>query len=510
MKHYLYLFISLQYLIFSNLCSLDLCKKHLYEIEKNIQCVASEFVAKADRSGGHLFRSSFVFTPEEAAVMVFRSKYTYSEFSEVFCRFISYSDPKGLEFLYTGHVDVTDRFYNLYTECIANHQNVHAHYERGKIYFDRGQYENCLGEIQPIIDSAEWDQSAGQKDQQNALLLTQGQAQVENGLYDEAINTLSDLIKRDPINKIAYFNRALAYFETGAFENAISDYLTSEKSKAISSIRAKTSAEFSDSLLKGLAEGSVEAAQDFFPSLWNSTYGLGTSLWSFTKHPINSTKNFCNACYDIGEATAEYFKTVDWNKIEGYGTEIKQLCEKFDHLSDAEKGNLIGYSIGKYGVDIFAGGTAIKGVMAVKKLKNANRICNLEAMASSQANKEKVIASAVQHASNREFCFKNVRLIHDQQNKHIPGKHNYQPGKSIFEHKDPQGLLGKFAGKGKPMNNEMPGIANYREVVDFGEQIGLWKNKENTLVLPTNKGTIHYSKEGAHIIPAHPETLTKQ
>jgi tetratricopeptide (TPR) repeat protein len=501
------LFIFILQIAFSSLTALEVCKKHFNEIY-DFQRIASEFVAEAHKSGGYLFRSSFVFTPYDAAMNTFRMKYTYTEFSEAFRDFMYYCNPKGIQPLFVGYSEITDRFYNLYTECIANHQNIHAYYERGKIYFNRGLYDDCLADIQPIINSGEWNNSTDDKDQQNAFLLTQGQAQVENGAYDAAISTLSDLIKRDPSNKMAYFNRALAYFEMGAFENAIRDYLISEKSKAISKIKSKTSTEFTESLLKGLTQGGIDSVNDFFPSLWHSTYGLGETLWSFTQHPINTTKNFCNACYDIGEVTTEYFKTLDWNTIEGYGAEIKQLCEKFDHLSDAEKGHLIGYSIGKYGVDIFAGATAIKGVMAVKKLKNANRICNLEAMTISEANKEMVIASSVQHASNRESFFRNIRLISDQQNKHIPGKHNYQHGKSVFEHKDPQGLLCKFAGKGRPLNNEMPGNANYRELVDFGEHIGVWKNKENTLALPTSKGTIHYSRDGAHIIPAHPESLT--
>lgn len=78
-------------------------------------------------------------------------------------------------------------------------------------------------------------------------------------------------------------------------------------------------------------------------------------------------------------------------------------------------------------------------------------------------------------------------------------------GKSIFEHSDPQGLLNKFAGKGRPIDAS-PGSLYYKELVDFGENIGVWKDKYNTLSLPTTKGTIHYSKDGAHIIPAHPKS----
>lgn len=46
-------------------------------------------------------------------------------------------------------------------------------------------------------------------------------------------------------------------------------------------------------------------------------------------------------------------------------------------------------------------------------------------------------------------------------------------------------------------------ISSYREFVDFKEHIGTWKNKEGGS-LPTTKGIIHYSRNGAHIIPAYP------
>lgn len=471
-----------------------------------IQITAGNYVARAHRNGGSLFRSSFVMTPEEMAMLSFQSKNSYSEFSEVFRDFIYSCSPKGIESLYVGYSNITDDFYNLYTECIARHQNAHAYYQKGKIFFDRGLYGECLGDIQAIINSAEWDKTMEIKEQKNTYLLTQGQAQIENGAYEDAINTLSDLIKRDPKNKSAYFNRALAHFETGDFDKAISDYLISEKAKVFKNVKSKSSNEFNKSLLEGLTKGSVESAKEFFPSLWHSMYGLGEALWSFTQHPIDTTTNFCNACYEIGGTSAEYFRNFDWDQIEGYASEFKQLYEKFDHLTDAEKGHLIGFSIGKYGVDIFAGGATLKGAMALKKLKNANRVCNIEVMAAAHTNNDVIIASAIEHSTQRKNYFNNVKIHWDSQNKHVIGKHNYEKGRSIFIHEDAQGLLTKFAGKGKPANNKISGMPDYRERVDFGEFIGYYVPENNpNIKMPTNKGIIFYRKTGAHIIPANPE-----
>ncbi len=97
-----------------------------------------------------------------------------------------------------------------------------------------------------------------------------------------------------------------------------------------------------------------------------------------------------------------------------------------------------------------------------------------------------------------------MRVEWDKQSKHILGKHNYQPGKSIFEHQDPQRLLEEFAGTGRKINDTLPGTPGYKEVVDFQEHIGIWKN-ENGVALPTTRGAIHYSKNGAHIVPLKPK-----
>ncbi len=91
--------------------------------------------------------------------------------------------------------------------------------------------------------------------------------------------------------------------------------------------------------------------------------------------------------------------------------------------------------------------------------------------------------------------------------KHIPGRHNYIEGRSIFEHSDPQKLIDNFAGTGQKVNHVLPGKPGYKEIIDFREHIGIWKTKDGKFSLPTTKGTIHYSKDGCHIIPAKPNNF---
>ena len=100
----------------------------------------------------------------------------------------------------------------------------------------------------------------------------------------------------------------------------------------------------------------------------------------------------------------------------------------------------------------------------------------------------------------------NYKIELSKQNKHVVGSSNYKPelGKSLFTNKNPQKLLDNYSGKGQSVNNLSFGEAGYKEKVDFGVNIGTYINKDGTIGVPTTNGTIHYSKNGAHIVPAKP------
>ena len=186
--------------------------------------------------------------------------------------------------------------------------------------------------------------------------------------------------------------------------------------------------------------------------------------------------------------------------------QLQTLYKNYDLLTPVEKGTLIGYTVSKYGIEIFSGYTAFKGLAAYKNLRDANRLCTFEAMTMSNANKEALITSALNHNACREHFFKDVKIHWDRQNKHIPGMHNYESQKSILTHSDPEQLLKKNAGKGYPIKGEF-GSSQYIEIVDFKEPVGIWKSPDGLNSLSTTKGTIHYSPSGgSHIIPAHPDS----
>jgi hypothetical protein len=91
-----------------------------------------------------------------------------------------------------------------------------------------------------------------------------------------------------------------------------------------------------------------------------------------------------------------------------------------------------------------------------------------------------------------------VLLEAGKEGKHIRGHNNFIPGRSPLTHNNPQSLLDDFAGMGQPVGNVPRGSPEFKERVDFGQVIGEINGQ------PTTKGIIHYSKDGAHIVPANP------
>ncbi|ODA08838.1 MULTISPECIES: polymorphic toxin type 50 domain-containing protein [Paenibacillus] len=105
----------------------------------------------------------------------------------------------------------------------------------------------------------------------------------------------------------------------------------------------------------------------------------------------------------------------------------------------------------------------------------------------------------------REVDSYPVKVKHGDQEKHIVGTPNYKQdlangkNKSIFygDNKTAQELLDSYSGKGAMFKAG-------RERIDFGKPIGKYYNRDTGMFEETTKGIIHYSKDGAHIVPAAP------
>lgn len=86
-----------------------------------------------------------------------------------------------------------------------------------------------------------------------------------------------------------------------------------------------------------------------------------------------------------------------------------------------------------------------------------------------------------------------------KQAKHLPGHPNHDPLKSTVTVgiRKIQELVEEKAGTGRREGAS-------KEVVDFGEVIGVHRNPNTGVPSMTTRGTIHYSMTGAHIVPAAP------
>ena len=106
--------------------------------------------------------------------------------------------------------------------------------------------------------------------------------------------------------------------------------------------------------------------------------------------------------------------------------------------------------------------------------------------------------------ADHEFCTVKgfTTVIHfGKQAKHLPGQPNYDPSRSTITIgiQKLQDLVERKAGTGA-------WFSSGHEVVDFGVSIGIFHDRPTGLDHPTTRGTIHYSKTGAHVVPADPRT----
>jgi tetratricopeptide (TPR) repeat protein len=434
----------------------------------------------------------------------------YSQYHQMLLDVASYIDMnaihgpgRAINRTYQMLESIRDDFFNLYDECLAKHPHPKIYYERGLLKMHSGDALGAIADMSFMMALAQ-NPFKGKIDITSEMYHQEGQVYADLGMYDQAIEALNEAIKLDPKNKRVYFDRAGAYFEKGDFDQALSDYLISDRTSFLSNPKIKTSIEFEQGLLKGVIEGGKDAAIEFIPSLCHTAYGMGATLWACTSNPGKFVTYLVNPCHEIAQTTLENLKKLDKEQLEECCDELKELYSSFNKLHPSEKGEKIGYVVGKYGFDIFAGGFALKGVAALRKLKQVNQMCNLEAMAVSAVDKEIVVAQALKHASEREAYFKNVKYNFHDHYKHVPGHHQYEAGRSIWEHKDPEGLLKRFAGTGHPETRFAPGEPGYKETVDFKEHIGICILPKRGINSPTTRGTIHYGKKGAHIIPADP------
>ena len=99
----------------------------------------------------------------------------------------------------------------------------------------------------------------------------------------------------------------------------------------------------------------------------------------------------------------------------------------------------------------------------------------------------------------------NLKVHKGRQDKHILGTNNYIAGRSALT-ADAQQLIDQYAGKSEPLQisrGARKGEWIRKERFTHSEIIGTYIDADGTET-ETNAGTIHYSKNGVHIVPARP------
>jgi len=430
----------------------------------------------------------------------------YSQYRDILSDLDQYSETFPI--LHSRLLDVEETiqqpFLKLYHQCIQNHPHPKIYYERGMILFHRGDTLDSLEDIRKFITYAE-------KNNLNDLLssdlyLKEGQLLSECLSYDEALIALTKAIEKDSKNQEAYFERAIAYFETGDFSKALSDYLVSgnhPKKIDPGPFQRFDYVKFGLGMSSGILKGAQDSTKEFVPSLLSSFKGISRGLWAFVSHPLQISHDMVKCAYACLEFLKDYITT---EKLDELVPELRECLKTLMLIDDQAKGSYVGHMIGKYGTDIFIGSGSVKAIHYYRNLRRANAIMTLETAAISPKLAQEVLELAAKEEALRYASIRsgNLKIHWDRQGKHIPGRHNYQPGKGIFEHPDPQRLVNEFAGTGQRLNHEIPGKPGYKERVDFQEYIGIWKNEEG-LALPTTRGSISYGKDGTHIIPLKPK-----
>lgn len=400
--------------------------------------------------------------------------------------------------------ETQDKFYEILDGVILRckeqcRKNPRAYYESGVLHFLRGNV------IEAIEDGITFLKKVDADADLSSVYLQLGEAYSETLEYDKAIECLTKAIKASPENKQAYFERAVAYFENGQFDQALEDYLVSNIKPKSLSLEAEDFVSFASGISIGAKNGGVQAGVEFIPSLLSSLHGIGETLWTFAQDPIHVSQDFVESAIDCFNFVRS---STSQELLETIVPELKDLIGNWDQLAPDKRGEGTGFIIGKYGVEIFASAGVIKGMQFFRQLKRANSLLNLQAAALSERNRSLIVAEAAKRAKARQEVFRsaNLKIQWGKQGKHVEGHNSYTSlkNRSILTHPDPQKLVDNFAGKGAKIGNTRPGVAGYKENVDFGEFIGYSVDRETGEKIATTCGTIHYAKDGVHIVPARP------
>lgn len=258
------------------------------------------------------------------------------------------------------------------------------------------------------------------------VLLEQGTLLNDVLLYNEAIKVLSEAILYNDLNKEAFIERAISYFETNQIELALRDYSQLKKTRflppflpvADGGMRGlqvgnpydyrQEDLEFAAGLIDGTIQGGKVATVEFIPGILSCVRGIGVGLWAFVCSPTEVSLDMVEAAQSLGDFMASHSALEN---LEAVVPEIKELSLNWDKFNSHTKGQKFGFIIGKYGIDIFGPGGVVKVASKYRTLKRANAVLTLEICLANQAKQEKIIEKSLECASKRALIIEEAKNV---------------------------------------------------------------------------------------------------
>lgn len=223
-------------------------------------------------------------------------------------------------------------------------------------------------------------------------------------LFIEAIAALNQAILLSPNDSEIYLERAFAHFEIGQIDLALADFGKAKKlngGKLANSPKVMRLGpmDYSAGLCLGIIEGGRVSAEELGPNMCGCASCLMQGIWAFACSPAQVSEDLIEASKSLIE-TLKQQSSLDYFRI--FYPEVYELCCQWDSYSEYDRGNKLGFVIGKYGLDILIPAQAIKLYQKYRLLKIANTAFTLECMQASLASQQAILAEKATRTAKRE------------------------------------------------------------------------------------------------------------
>lgn len=187
-------------------------------------------------------------------------------------------------------------------------------------------------------------------------------------------------------------------------------------------------------------------------------------------------------------------------KLKRQKSEYSDLCKQTNHTPD-------NFRTGVTAVKDKSGNILSYGQsQAQKSRRTYERIEKTAQKRYNKGNSDEKVKQYVADEKLKKYLRSNdtVKTIHSgKQDKHIKGTNNYIPGRSYLtvSREEAQRLVNRYAGTGE-IKRTKAGVFKNLEVCIADSIIGVDVDPDTGIEQKTHKFTIHYSKDGTHIVPA--------